>query len=621
MIKCLPRQNRIVGESQSRRGVTMVLFAFLLVVILGMVAFAVDMGHIMLVRTQLQVAADSAAMAAAKEMSESPQEVIAKAEQFGGFHTAGGQSVQILPEDVEFGIWDMETRRFSPTPSMGNAIRVTARRGEQTGGEVPLFFARVLNVKSFEMKASAVAMANPRDIAFVVDLSGSMNDDTESCWATGIINSTFASEGYPNVGSEQGEKVFRDFNFGAFPGKVEYIGSRLGAPKTSAAYAKLTKINGLLSSKKIPKKYRITLGDSKLTKKRKAYSAIIDYQLAVIMPNAKPAPNSSSNYAYWEKYLDYVIQPVHGLPPQQDRDRITGFNNPNRTAFPKAKSSTVKAFRNQVGYLTYLQFMMDHGRDLKPTGGIYVPLSTRSPDCPWHSESTAGGDFSFPPRSQPLHAARRALIAAMQVVKEKNLPVGDESQKDWVSIISFDRLSNGGPIIKQSLTADYQEAMEACTRLQATGDKGASTATDAGLIFARKHIRPRDEGGQGRQAANKVVVLLTDGAPNLHVSNSRDVADYINGSDSQDFYPGNDLNHNGPLAEAGQMNDDHWMVFPVGIGLGTDYSFMDRMSRIGGSANESGQSPRGSGNPAEYEQRLADIFREIITTPEVRLVQ
>ena len=45
---------------------------------------------------------------------------------------------------------------------------------------------------SFASKASAVAMANPRDICFVLELSGSMNDDTEPCWATNEITNTFA---------------------------------------------------------------------------------------------------------------------------------------------------------------------------------------------------------------------------------------------------------------------------------------------------------------------------------------------------------------------------------------------------------------------------------------------
>ena len=60
---------------------------------------------------------------------------------------------------------------------------------------------------------------------------------------------------------------------------------------------------------------------------------------------------------------------------------------------------------------------------------------------------------------------------------------------------------------------------------------------------------------------------------------------------------------------------------PVGIGLGTDYGFMDRMARTGGTADDDGLSPRGSGNPADYEQRLTDIFEEIINNGRMRLVK
>jgi len=303
----------------------------------------------------------------------------------------------------------------------------------------------------------------------------------------------------------------------------------------------------------------------------------------------------------------------------QDSDRIYRFNNPNRQTFPSAKAPY--GYRNWIGYTTYVQFMMDHGRDLRPVGGQYVPLSRYSRDCPWHSESTAGGTFSFPPREQPTHAARRALIAALQVVKERNEGIQNPTQRDWVSIIAFDSLSGGGPVIEQPLTADYHLAMEACTRLQAVGDKGASTATEAGLVTARQHLASQDEGGQGRRSTNKVVVLLTDGVPNLYVSDPSEIRQYIAESDSNDFYNNGAWWLDAPLMQSMQIQEAGWQLFPVGVGLGTDYDFMDRMARSGGTASDDGLSVRGSGNPAEYERRLAEIFEEIITNPKVRLVQ
>ncbi len=609
-----------------RRAATLVLAALMITAMLGMVAFAVDVGYIMLVRTQLQVAADSAAMAAAAHLGKPFDEIVAAADEYAGYHIAGSKPVDVEAAEVELGFWDSKVRTFTPTTKMGNAVRVTARRDAARGGEAPLLFARVFGTDSFKMSASAVAMANPRDIAFVIDLSGSMNNDTEPCWPTGAINDTFAAEGYPTVGDELMQQVYDDFGYGAFPGVLQYVGQPFGVPQNEYAYAELTENGGPLTQASVPPEYRIGSGDSESTRKRKAYSIIIDTQISAVMPDATPVPDSSVNYSYWEKYLDYIITPVREssrglLPYKQDGDRIDRFGNPSSSTFPDVSRSVPRGYRDLIGYRTYVQFMMDYGRDKRPDGRLYVPLSRHSPDCPWHTEATAGGRHRFPPREQPVHAARRATIAALQVVKERNAGISNPDQRDWVSIVAFDSLIGGGPVLEQPLTGDYDEAMEVCTRLQAVADDCASTATEAGMLMAREHIRSPNEGGQGRYATNKVVVLLTDGVPNLYVSSKSEINRFIRDNPSDDFYTSGKYAYNASLMQAATMEQKRWRVFPVGVGLGTDYGFMDRLARTGGTDDEDGQSPRGSGNPAEYEQRLTDIFEEIITNPQVRLVQ
>ena len=68
--------------------------------------------------------------------------------------------------------------------------------------------------------------------------------------------------------------------------------------RTKHAYAGLTKDNGPLARNSVPEKYRIQHSDTELARKRKAYSAIIDFQIAEVMPKAKPAPDSAANYDY-----------------------------------------------------------------------------------------------------------------------------------------------------------------------------------------------------------------------------------------------------------------------------------------------------------------------------------
>jgi hypothetical protein len=560
----------------------MIMAALIVVVLLGMVAFAVDIGVVVLARTQLQVAADSAALAAAASTHLSREEMEAVARRYASANLVVSQPVRLKSEDIEYGTWDIATRTFASSASPGNAVRVTARAERDTGGEVPLFFARVFNINSVRGRASAVACTNPRDIAFVIDLSGSMNDDTDPNNTDGI-NSTFAPQGYPNIGTDLMQQVYADFGFGSFPGTTQCIGEPLGVSLDQGdPLTQLTKTKGPLAAGSIPSKYRIKGGDSSAVRKQKAYSWVMDVQIPQFMPAAQPAPNSATNYNYWAAYLNDNYK--------------------------------------KVGYRSYTHFMMYQGRDGKPDGVNYTPLSLLSPLCPKHPETTAGGSFQFPPREQPTHAARRSTIAALQVIKERNEAISDPNQRDWVSIITFDHLNAGGPVVQLPLTGNYDDAMQSCTQFQAVCSGGYSTATESGLLAARNHIKPKKEGGLGRQATNKIVVLLTDGMPNLCSSSAAEIKNYRNQFPSPDFY-GNKTYHDAALMQASLMQGNRWYLYPVGIGLETDYGFMDRMARMGVTANDNGESPRGSGNPAEYEERLTEIFEHIITSPKLHLVQ
>jgi len=608
-----------------RRGATLVLSAFFMVVMLGMIAFAVDAGYIVLSRTQLQVAADASAMAAAGSMGGTQAEIRDAAKNFAGYHVSAGKQVSLSNSDVEFGNWDLTTRKFTGSSGVGNAIRITARRID-----APLFFGRVFGRDNFDITATATAMVNPRDICFVVDLSGSMNDDTEPCWATAAINSEFGG----NLGNTLMTQIFSDFGFGTFPGTLQHVGQGLsGLAADRYAYVEMTKNSGPLTASSIAAAYKIVTSDNEATRKTKAYKWIIDKQIAVIMPNAKPTPNTTTNYAYWEDYIDYVIEtytvgssgkgtaPTNrgALPPSQSTYDIEGLANPNTDGYSGASTPETLGFVNKIGYRTYVQYMLDMGRDLKPDGTNFTPLSVSSSLCPKHNESTPGGTFSFPPREQPTHAMRRAVIAAMKVIKDRNASIADPTLKDWVSVVTFDTTT--GATIRQALTSNYDTAMGVCPNMQACADAYYSTATETGMITAKNHLKSTAQGGAGRSYANKVIVVLTDGAPNLYTSTNATINNYISAHPNPDYYSGSSYAKNAPLMQALDMQLQQWQVFPVGLGLGTDYTFMDKLGRIGGTADENGQSARGSGNPAEYEARLVEIFEEIIRSSKQRLVQ
>jgi hypothetical protein len=636
-MRLFQRKNRLLD----RRGVTLVLAALLMITMLGFVAFAVDLGHECLSKTQLQTAADSAAMAAAADFNMGMAHATKTAQDYAAYHKVSGRQLTANSVQVEFGTWDAANRTFAANGVLSNAVRVTTARDSTHDGEIPMFFAPVFHKNSYSSSASAIAMTNPRDIAFVVDLSGSMNNDTEPCWATSEIDKAFGAQ-YPQIGEGLMQQVFTDFGYGTFPGTLQYIGQGSIASLTGTfvqyCYAELTKNTGYLANLPNPPStnsvYKITSTDSEATRKTKAYKWIIDKQLAVLMPAAKPAPNSATNYNYWAAYLDYMIKSpkiastsTYGkpratynvsIPDSQSSIQIYGstLSNPYSDAYPNADNSVPQGYQNYVGYRTYVQFMMDFGREGKPDGAQYTPLSLSSgvTVCPTHLESTDGGDFWFPPSEQPTHASRRAIIAALKVISDRNQGV-DPSQCDRVAIVSFDTTAR----VVQTLTSDYHGAMQACTTLQAVSDMTYSTASEAGLSLAQSLISPSGTGSVGRQFTNKVVVMLTDGLPNIHTGNP---STYISQNPSPNYFTSGSYkdDKNAALVQAAQMAAKKWMVFPVGIGLGCDYNFMDPMARMGGTA-VGGQSPRGSGNPAQYEQRLRDIFTDIISNPKCRLVK
>jgi Flp pilus assembly protein TadG len=102
-------RNNAVRRSNSRRprdrrGIIAILTAVLFLVLLGIVAFAREVGYLCLVRTQLQVAADSAALAAAGSSNLARSDVTLIAQAFAQYHQVAGRTVLLNSSDVQFGV-------------------------------------------------------------------------------------------------------------------------------------------------------------------------------------------------------------------------------------------------------------------------------------------------------------------------------------------------------------------------------------------------------------------------------------------------------------------------------------------------------------------------------------
>ena len=120
------------GPRPRRRGSALVYITATLVAMLGFVSLAVDLGHVFLVRSELQAAADAAARYGVTGIADGVATAQTYAVNAGLENKSDGVGVVIALSDIEFGNWDKSTRSFSvltgAARSGANALRVTARR-------------------------------------------------------------------------------------------------------------------------------------------------------------------------------------------------------------------------------------------------------------------------------------------------------------------------------------------------------------------------------------------------------------------------------------------------------------------------------------------------------------
>ena len=179
------------NRTHHRRGSSIVLVAISLVVVLGFSALTIDVGLMYNARADLQRTADAAALASADVLRNRYYETDSNtAARLAVVHSVEGnlvlgRQVAVDPAtDVVFGraAYDHHLNAYSffPTATLPNAVRVTIRHTENSpNGPLPLIFARVFGRHTTNVTASAAAaMTGARDVALVIDLSGSMKHDS-----------------------------------------------------------------------------------------------------------------------------------------------------------------------------------------------------------------------------------------------------------------------------------------------------------------------------------------------------------------------------------------------------------------------------------------------------------
>ncbi|MEQ1906334.1 MAG: VWA domain-containing protein [Pirellulaceae bacterium] len=167
---------------KSRTGAMLPLIAVSMVVLFAAVTLSVDIARIHVTRAELRTATDAAARAGAEALSRT-QDVnaaIDRAIQIANLNQVAGKNLRIRRDQVSVGQATPGTGglfNFDPNGQVINAIRVTGTRtAGSPDGPVGLMFGPLFGVTKFEPSQTSSAVRTDRDIALVLDVSGSMND-------------------------------------------------------------------------------------------------------------------------------------------------------------------------------------------------------------------------------------------------------------------------------------------------------------------------------------------------------------------------------------------------------------------------------------------------------------
>jgi hypothetical protein len=165
-------------QNRQRRGAISVLAAFMSVMVLAMVAFAVDVGYVLSSKQELQRTADAAALAAcweyAKGLSQGkpPSEAMTQGRAAAVTYASSNKVANINPAinqntgnsgdgDLVFGhmvdLYNPDLPLITATPNLYNAVRLKVRRDSTLNGETPYFFARIFGLTGQGLDAEATA--------------------------------------------------------------------------------------------------------------------------------------------------------------------------------------------------------------------------------------------------------------------------------------------------------------------------------------------------------------------------------------------------------------------------------------------------------------------------------
>ncbi len=181
------RKEPLSLRSASRPAATLPFLAVTLVALMSFLALGIDVGMLVIAKAEVQNAADLAALTAARTLNGdstnnyNQSTATTNAQNILSYNTILGQPIQPSQLQLTYGSYDYDpnSQTFSANfpPTAGRPV--TAVTATVTSNKSPTAFGSIFGIQFLStVSATATAVHRPRDIALVMDLSGSMRMGT-----------------------------------------------------------------------------------------------------------------------------------------------------------------------------------------------------------------------------------------------------------------------------------------------------------------------------------------------------------------------------------------------------------------------------------------------------------
>lgn len=639
-------RNKVTGKRSRRKGTVMVQVAlFGGTVAVGVAALAIDTGMMFSARQELQSAADAAALAAAAKLggtNEALENARAEAAQVANSNRVMGENADLLDADVVFGhaVLVADKYDFYPNSQPYDAVRVTVRRDQTVSdGPVSLLFANTFGKGSAQISASAVAMLVPRDIALVIDLSGSMNDDSElrhytrfeserSGYIDGVQINLNAI--WTTLPVSSGKAGIRNGRNPAQPGAAAFGDNQpatgAGTPQTAAGYGGSGNEPSGGSGAPAGPRFgwmtgwgdEIALGSYNPTSDSGLYcipqnSTCTDSDVIANLAEAgytsserSALLSGSSDFGYGE--YQRRVQVLLGLAGWKSGKSggkySSGGNGDNRIDSNELTQNvtypyTQGGWDDFVNYMSASNtFMASTDSNLKYRYGLKTFVNYVLERQAEHSQTP---ELASTPE-EPLYSVKNAVqvmiddLIAMNTMDHVSLETFAQYGNHRLDL--FDSSGGVPPAVSLQNIADrmftYQAAYESST-----------TNIGAGVERAIEELTSE----RARSAASKMIILLTDGKPNVDSSNR------ITGN--------NDPSAVGWAEDQAQAAKDQGMsIFTIGVGGDVNEDLLTEMaSKPENYFFADNQPDPTKGGQPYYVAQLREIFRTLGGRRPVQLIK